>query len=200
MSNKKTTLHWLNTLKEEHRDAAIANIFEDSISNLHYSLASALYNDCKWGYSPQGEGYWGVIYEQLLEGTYFDAPQHTAEGFEAKARHTSTGYQKTQRSAKSIPSTRGLSATSGTRWQRLPTYPFRGINSTTLKSRSIGIRVKALTRVMRLCDTSLTWREPTKPLTMKQSLRKPNELHGGDLRTSSDSSKINASTQLSKYE
>jgi len=126
MSDKKTTLHWLNTLKDDHRAAAIANIFEDSISNLHYSLASALYNDCKWGYSPQGEGYWGVIYEQLLEGTYFDAPQHTAEGFEAKAKAHVYGLPGDSEKRKEYPIYAGLVCYFGDALAEVANLSFKG--------------------------------------------------------------------------
>lgn len=83
---KKTTKQWLNQLKDEHRDLAISNMFEGLEGEESESLADALYFGCFWSKSPQGEDFWGEIHDQLEAGTYFDAPQDTPEGFEAKAQ------------------------------------------------------------------------------------------------------------------
>jgi len=126
MKPRKTTEQWLNTLKEEHRDAALANIFEDSRHNLRSSLDSALFADCKWGHSPQGEGYWGAIYEQILNGTYFEAPQHTAEGFEAKAKAHVYGLPEDSEKRKEYPIYTGLVCYFGDALAEVANLSFQG--------------------------------------------------------------------------
>jgi hypothetical protein len=39
-----------------------------------------------WGSSPQGLRYWAKISKELHNGTYYDAPQHSPEEFEANAK------------------------------------------------------------------------------------------------------------------
>lgn len=82
-------------LKDEHRDLALANMFEDDGDLLADALSEALYFGCRWHESPQGEDFWGEIYEQIKDGTYFDAPQHTPEDFEAKAKEHVHGTKDT---------------------------------------------------------------------------------------------------------
>lgn len=91
----KTTHQWLLSLKDEHRDLAIANMFEDNGLNGCESLAHALCFGCKWSTSPQGEDFWCKIHDQLIDGTYFDAPQHTPEDFEVKAKEHVYGSKLT---------------------------------------------------------------------------------------------------------
>jgi hypothetical protein len=44
-----------------------------------------LFNAFDWECSPQGNDYWGGIYDSLLDGTYFDAPQLTPEELKGNA-------------------------------------------------------------------------------------------------------------------
>jgi len=83
---KKTAKEWLMSLKDEHRDLALANMFEREDDTIYHTLQDALYHQCKWDTSPQGEDFWGDIYDQLEAGTYFDAPQLTPEECTAKAK------------------------------------------------------------------------------------------------------------------
>lgn len=73
-------------LKDEHRDLALANIFEGESNYTYKSLKEAIYFGCKWHTSPQGEDYWCEIHDQITDGTYYDVPQHTPEDFKAKAK------------------------------------------------------------------------------------------------------------------
>ena len=80
----KTTLSHLSSLHEPHATLAIANLHAEDIyreiSSMKYDkLRAALFNAFNWEESPQGEDYWGGIYDRLCDGTYFDAPQLTPE-------------------------------------------------------------------------------------------------------------------------
>ena len=80
----KTTLQHLSSLHEPHATQAIANLHAEDIyreiSSMKYDkLRAALFNAFNWEESPQGEDYWGGIYDRLCDGTYFDAPQLTPE-------------------------------------------------------------------------------------------------------------------------
>ena len=83
---KKTTKEWLMSLKDEHRDLALANMFDREDPTIYHTLQDALYYECRWDTSPQGFHFWTGICDQLEAGTYFDAPQLTPEECTAKAK------------------------------------------------------------------------------------------------------------------
>ena len=89
----KTTLNHLKDLREEHAIKAIANLYaqdtDGEIASTEYLLLeTALFNAFDWESSPQKEAYWDSIWKSILDGDYFDAPQHTPEEFDTKAKAT----------------------------------------------------------------------------------------------------------------
>ena len=94
------------TLKNEHRDLALANMHECAVEDMHPSLAEAVYWGCKWWGTKEGEDFWGDIYESIEEETYFDAPQLTPETCEAKAKErmaTQADYDKLDELTAALP-------------------------------------------------------------------------------------------------
>lgn len=122
---KTTTVNWLVQLKDEHRQAAFANMFEDCGSNMHDSLNSAL-EDCRWVNSPQGEDYWFEVARQIEQGEYFDAPQHTAEDFEAKAKERVYGLPEDSEKRKEYPIYTGLVCYFGDALAEVANLSFKG--------------------------------------------------------------------------
>lgn len=90
---KKTAKQWLMSLKDEHRDLALANMFEDAGDEIHESLEDALYFACRWGESPQDD-FWCDIHDQIEAGTYFDTPQLTPQECTRKAKESMHGLPK----------------------------------------------------------------------------------------------------------
>ena len=87
----KSTLPHLEDLHEEHAVKAIANLFwydtDREIESMKWELLrTALFNAFDWEASPEGEAYWDAVYNSLLDGAYFDAPQLTPEKCKAKAK------------------------------------------------------------------------------------------------------------------
>jgi len=86
----KTTLQHLSDLHEPQATQAIANLHAgdtdgEIASTKYYTLTSSLFNAFDWGDSPQGGNYWDDIYDSLLDGTYYDAPQLTPESLKRNA-------------------------------------------------------------------------------------------------------------------
>ena len=86
----KTTLQHLSDLREPQATQAIANLHAgdtdgEIASTKYYTLTSSLFNAFDWGDSPQGGNYWDDIYDSLLDGTYYDAPQITPESLKCNA-------------------------------------------------------------------------------------------------------------------
>jgi hypothetical protein len=50
------------------------------------SLEEAILAAFDWGLSPQGNDYWSKLHSKVSNDQYYDAPQHTPEEFEAKAK------------------------------------------------------------------------------------------------------------------
>ena len=92
---EKTAYQWLLSLKDEHRDLAICNLFDDCEEAITDSLEDAIYYYCKWKPSPQGEDFWCKIHQDIVDGTYFDAPQLTPEKCEAYAKEKLHGLPDT---------------------------------------------------------------------------------------------------------
>lgn len=88
---KKTAKQWLMSLKDEHRDLALANMFEGAGYEIYETLEDALYFACRWAGSPQGEDFWCDIHNQIDAGTYFDAPQLTPQECTRKAKESMHG-------------------------------------------------------------------------------------------------------------
>jgi hypothetical protein len=83
----KTIRQHILTLKPEHRIAAFKNIGMNKVlEETCESPSSALNHAMNWTKTPEGSRYWTKIWDDLGAGTYFDAPQYTAEDFEAKAK------------------------------------------------------------------------------------------------------------------
>jgi hypothetical protein len=96
----KTTLNHLKDLRPDHAVKAIANLragdADEEIASMEYcELRTALFNAFDWDYSPEGEAFWSDIYDQLIDGTYFDAPQLTPETCEAEAKEFMHGLPDT---------------------------------------------------------------------------------------------------------
>jgi len=82
----KTIRNWLDQLKEPERTNALSNMKPSGTIEKEDCQSEALRAAFNWGHSPQGGEYWAKIFEELRSKTYYDAPQHTPEEFEGKAK------------------------------------------------------------------------------------------------------------------
>ena len=82
----KTIRNWLDQLKEPERSEALSNMRPIGMKSSSDSLEDAVADAFHWRDTPQGDSYWNNIYQALYDGTYYDAPQHSPEEFEANAK------------------------------------------------------------------------------------------------------------------
>lgn len=91
------------TLKDEHRDLALANMHTEEADERYGSLSTALYWGCELHKSPQGWNFWFDIFTQISNGTYFDVPQQTEEECTAKAKSFMYGLPEDADERKTYP-------------------------------------------------------------------------------------------------
>ena len=84
----KTIRNWLDQLKEPERTNALSNMEPSGMTDKADRQSEALGKAFNWSFTPQGYEYWLGICTRIDNGTYYDAPQHTPEEFDTKAKDT----------------------------------------------------------------------------------------------------------------
>jgi len=83
----KSIKAYISDLKGEHLELALRNYSEPYARGKQVvSHEAALLQAFDWKESPEGFNYWYDVWTDLVYLKYFDAPQHSQEGFESKAR------------------------------------------------------------------------------------------------------------------
>ena len=83
---KKTIRNWLDTLHEPERTEALSNMRPSGITEKKDCQSEAIAFAFNWSNTPQSFEYWDDICSRINNGTYYDAPQHTPEEIEGKAK------------------------------------------------------------------------------------------------------------------
>jgi hypothetical protein len=84
----KTIRNWLDQLKEPERTEALSNMKPSGTIEKEDFQSEALRTAFAWDCTTQGFEYWSEIQRAIRSGTYYDAPQHTPEEFDTKAKTT----------------------------------------------------------------------------------------------------------------